>query len=163
MTWPRPLAFLSGILLLSACAALRYTPQEALVPPSAYTFTDSTAIAVDLSQVPSLQAIGGAATVVDDRLSRHLLIARPTEGEYLVVAAHCTHGGRALSYEHEGRRLRCSSLGHSEFELDGAVISGPADGPVQVYRSRIEGDRLVIELTACCAAGCPHAAEAASE
>ena len=158
----RALALLSVTLLLQGCATLRYTPQEPVVPKTAYALTDSTEVRVDLSQVPSLQQVGGAATIIDDRLPRHLLIAQTSEGMYVAAAAHCTHGGRALAYEHEDQQLRCSSLGHSKFRLDGSVIGGPAKGPVPLYRVSVVDGQLAIDLTACGVVGCPHAGGEAS-
>lgn len=142
-------------MALAACATLRYTPQEPRVAPAAYTLTDSTAVAVDLSLVPALAQVGGAATVIDERLPRHLIIARPEADRYVVAASHCTHRDRALSYEHEKRRFRCSSLGHSEFELDGTVAGGMAQTPLMVYRSTVAGGKLLVDLTTCCAPGAP--------
>lgn len=156
-------------MIQTGCAALRYTPQEAQVAPEAYTVTgDSLSVTVALARVPELAAVGGAATIIDERLSRHLLIARPGTDEYVVVSSHCTHFGRALSYEHDKRRFRCSSLSHSEFGLDGAVLGGPAEGPIMVYRTTVENDTLCVDLTACAAPGaacpCPRgAADAPSE
>jgi len=143
------------VVALAACATLQYTPQEPLVAAAAYTLTDSTAVAVELSLVPALAQVGGAATIVDERLPRHLIIARPEADRYVVAASHCTHRDRALCYDHEKRRFRCSSLGHSEFELDGAVAGGLAEAPLMVYRSTVADGKLLVDLTCCCAPGVP--------
>lgn len=161
----RPLPW--AVLALAACSTIRYTPQEPRVVAAAHSLVDSTCVAVDLALVPSLADVGGAATIVDERLPQHLLIARPEVNQYVVVADHCTHRERALSYEHVRGRFRCSSLGHSEFELDGTVATGMTEAPLMVFRTTLSGSRLMVDLTTCCAPGvpctCPHGAAAATK
>ncbi|GEM_PF-3466825 len=53
---------------------------------------------------------------------------------------------RAPSYDPKDRRLRCLSLGGSEFELDGRLAEGPAKRPIVSYRARVEAGDLVIDL-----------------
>jgi len=150
-----PVPAVTIALLLGACAALRYTPQETVLEPQVYALTDSLCVIVDLARVPDLARVGGAATIVDERLPRNLLIARPEAARYVVVSSHCTHMGRALSYEHGQRHFRCSSLGHSHFHLDGSVVSGPAAQPLMVYRSAVVGGELHVDMATCCAPGAP--------
>lgn len=140
------LAAAIGLLSLWGCATFKYVPQEQQIPRAAYAIEDGEVIVVDLARVPVLQTVGQAATIVDERLSRHLLIAHPAADEYVVVAAHCTHRDRALSYQHETGQFRCSSLGHSTFALDGTPTGGPAKKPLQVFRASVEAGQLRIQL-----------------
>jgi len=49
--------------LAVGCATITYRTQEALVPAEAYAFAADGSIVVDLDAVPSLDAVGGAATI----------------------------------------------------------------------------------------------------
>jgi Rieske Fe-S protein len=124
---------------------LTYRTQEPVVSQTAYLITGDSVL-LDLSAVSGLQEVGGAATIEDDRLPTYLVIARPEADSYIVASSRCTHMGRALAYNHEKRVFRCSSLGKSEFDLDGLVLSGPAGRDLRIYATERDGAKLRIQL-----------------
>jgi Rieske Fe-S protein len=132
--------------LAAGCATITYRTQEALVSAEAYTFAADGSILLELDAVPGLDTVGGAATIEDDRLANHIILARPSEGEFVAASSHCTHRRMALLYDHEEGVFRCSALGKSEFGMDGAVVSGPASRPLAVYETTVEGRTLTIDL-----------------
>jgi Rieske Fe-S protein len=137
-------ALIAGLITISSCATFSYRTQEAVIPEEAYSVMEDGSVRVDLSLVPSLEGVGGAATIEDHGLTRNLIIVRPDENDYVAASSHCTHRGKALAYDHEARAFRCSAMGKSEFGLDGRVLKGPAKRPLRIYAITFEGDSLVI-------------------
>lgn len=69
-------------------------------------------------------------------------------GTYYAFDDACTHEECSLSEEGElaGTTLTCTCHG-SEFDVrTGNVLAPPATVPVKVYRTRVEGDALQIEV-----------------
>jgi Rieske Fe-S protein len=138
--------FLVMAVLLQGCATFGYVTQEEVAPPEAYTITDEGGIIVNLTRIPALQPVGGAATIEDEALPRNIIIAHPEEGVFVVASSHCTHRSKALAYDPEEKVFVCSALGSSRFSLTGEVLGGPAGRPLEIYPSILEGDLLMIEM-----------------
>jgi nitrite reductase/ring-hydroxylating ferredoxin subunit len=69
-------------------------------------------------------------------------------GTYYAFDDACTHEECSLSEEGElaGTTVTCTCHG-SEFDVrTGSVLAPPATVPVKVYRTRVEGDALQIEV-----------------
>jgi 3-phenylpropionate/trans-cinnamate dioxygenase ferredoxin subunit len=69
-------------------------------------------------------------------------------GTYYAFDDACTHEECSLAEEGElaGTTLTCTCHG-SEFDVrTGNVLAPPATEPVKVYRTRVEGDALQIEV-----------------
>lgn len=69
-------------------------------------------------------------------------------GAYYAFDDACTHEECSLAEEGElaGTTVTCTCHG-SEFDVrTGNVLAPPATVPVKVYRTRVEGDRLLIEV-----------------
>jgi 3-phenylpropionate/trans-cinnamate dioxygenase ferredoxin subunit len=69
-------------------------------------------------------------------------------GTYYALDDACTHEQCSLAEEGElvGTTLTCTCHG-SEFDVrTGSVLAPPAIVPVTVYRTRVEGDALQIEV-----------------
>lgn len=136
-----------GIAAVSACSTLSYVSQAPVVATDAFEIREDSSVAVFLDRVPSLDTVGGSATLEDDRLPQFIIIARPAAGEYVAASSLCTHRERALGYVHERRVFLCSSMGKSEFALDGSALKGPAEDPLLVYKTTLEGNVLEIQLS----------------
>jgi Rieske Fe-S protein len=132
---------------LAGCATISYRTQEARVAPDAYAIQPDRSVSLELANVPSLEVVGGAATIEDDRLPNRVIIVRPSVDQYVAASSHCTHREKALAYDHESQVFRCSAFGKSEFGLDGAVLSGPASSPLRIYTTDIDSGILVIRVT----------------
>lgn len=132
-------------LTISGCATLQYVSQEPELTEEVYSISGNT-VELSLDQVPELEEVGNAVTIVDERLPTYMIIARTGEDSYVVASSECTHRGLALSYEHDKKVFRCSSLGHSEFNLDGAPGEGFTEEPLRIYEHSIEGDLMTISF-----------------
>jgi cytochrome b6-f complex iron-sulfur subunit len=103
-------------------------------------------VLVRIGEVPELQSAGGAVYLRGKGLSGPVLIVRGDDGNYHCFSNRCTHMGRRLDPVKGKPVVRCCSVGHSTFDFSGSKLNGPAKGPIQKYRSRLENDELVVEI-----------------
>ena len=101
-------------------------------------------VRVKLSQMPEPLPKGGAIYLAGQGLSTPILILRTEDDQYLAFANRCTHFGRKLDPVPGESRLRCCSVFHSTFDLDGKAISGPAKEPLTCHAvEQSDGDLIV--------------------
>lgn len=95
------------------------------------------------ASVPVADVAVGEARVVDAGGQR-VVVAQPTEGEFVAFSATCTHQGTTVQGG-DGLTLTCPNHG-SQFDAgDGAaVLTGPATAPLASVPVVVEGDRLVL-------------------
>jgi len=68
-------------------------------------------------------------------------------GEVYCLAARCTHAGAPLAEgKLTGDVLICPWHGSNFRVADGAVLKGPAEKPLKVYKTIVKDDYLFIEL-----------------
>jgi nitrite reductase/ring-hydroxylating ferredoxin subunit len=103
-------------------------------------------ITIDVKNIPELQKSDGAVYLKGQTLSVPVLVVRRQDNSYLCVENRCTHMGRKLDPE-PGGILRCCSVSHATYDDQGNKLTGPAKGPVRIYRSREIDGKLVIDLT----------------
>jgi len=101
---------------------------------------------LDLGAVPELAKAGGSVQLSGENLPGPIIVIRPKEDEYVALSMKCTHFGRPLDYDHDSGKLRCVSFGHSEFDLDGKVLKGPAKKPLKLYAAALNGNVLEISV-----------------
>jgi len=104
-------------------------------------------IKLKVSDVPELAETGGAVYLTSPDIGIPVLVLKSQKGEYLAFANHCQHLlGRRLDPVPGEDKLRCCSLLHSEYDLDGKVVKGPANKPVKKYKAELDGDILTITI-----------------
>lgn len=143
----------SGGVLICACAggsvsgcAYFGTSNMPTVPANAFRASGNRLV-INVAQVPSLAVVGGSAKWVSTSgEERKICIVRSGENEFEAYINHCTHGGWELEYKHEEKRLRCVSFGHSEFDLEGHKLGGPAKGNLTKLAVTRIGDSLEIAI-----------------
>ncbi|HUS66442.1 MAG TPA: Rieske 2Fe-2S domain-containing protein [Kofleriaceae bacterium] len=130
--------------------AVRHLP--ALQPPALYSATlAGTMLTISLKCVPfstkvlfsahpQLRDPGGAAVITAPESSCPLVVSRTAAGA-TALDAHCTHFNCLV--ELNAGRLECPCHG-SRFDLDGAVITGPAVRPLATYVAVVEADGIRI-------------------
>jgi len=101
-------------------------------------------VRVKLSQMPEPLPKGGAVYLAGQGLSMPILILRTEEDRYLAFANRCTHAKRKLDPVPGESKLRCCSVFHSTFDLDGNRLSGPAKEPLTCHAvEQSDGDLIV--------------------
>ena len=99
-----------------------------------------------VSAVPTNEIPMGEVKAVGVRGTR--IAVANVGGTYYAFDDACTHEECSLGDEGElsGTTLTCACHG-AEFDVrTGAVLAPPATRPVKVYRTRVEGDALQIEV-----------------
>ena len=103
-------------------------------------------LVIDLEKAVSLREVGNAAWITDEARGLKVIIVRAGKDEYCVLSRMCTHGGQTVSYNHRRGLLQCNNFNHSNFDLGGRVVKGPAEKPLASYPVRRVGDTLVVML-----------------
>lgn len=136
-----------GCVCHLACGA---TPKSTswttpMVEPASLTAGEKQ-LTVDLAHAPSLDTPGCAARIQLPDRALDILVVRTGDNEYKALGGQCTHAGRPLSYVATRRLLQCNNFGHSLFDLEGAVVKGPAEKPLKSYTVMQQDNRLRITL-----------------
>lgn len=84
--------------------------------------------------------VGGGMILEDEEL----VITQPEEGTFVGLSATCTHRGCLLSDVTDGAINCASSCGHgSKFDLNGAVVNGPATSPLEEVPLQVDGENIM--------------------
>jgi Rieske Fe-S protein len=83
----------------------------------------------------------GATAVVDRRV---VYLVR-SGGSVRALDSTCTHLGCRTRYNAETRRIECPCHG-GMYDATGSVIAGPPPSPLQTLPTRIDSDRVFVEL-----------------
>ena len=84
----------------------------------------------------------GYAQIVERRV---VLLVKTGEGEVTALDPTCTHLGCRVSWSPESKELRCPCHG-GVFDHLGVVKSGPPPGPLPRLATKIDGDRILIQV-----------------
>lgn len=88
---------------------------------------------IPLGSAPQLGTAGGAVYLAGKGLAKPILVMNAGPRGYLAYTNVCTHAGRKLDPAPDGRGLRCCSVSHSTYDLDGGKTGGPAKGPISTH------------------------------
>lgn len=122
-----------GATAIAACSG---SGQKA-APPATESSTGTSApgqaagTLATTSQVPV-----GSGVIVDD-----VVLTQPTAGVFKGLSTVCTHAGCAVSSVADGK-ITCPCHG-STFDLDGAVLKGPATKPLATVAVTVQGQDIV--------------------
>ena len=136
---------------LGGCATFTKIGNTPSIPEDAYEFeAGSNRLEIELGKVPQLAEAGGSVKIRDSALPEPLIVARATDGSYLVASIECPHRGVEVEYQPETGEFECASLGSSQFAADGSRLGGPAKDPLRAFRTSFDpraADRLIIDLS----------------
>jgi nitrite reductase/ring-hydroxylating ferredoxin subunit len=126
-------------------AALPLCCSSPHAPPDSFR-VDGATLVLDLARAPALSGSGGAAAIVDESRQLNLIVVRSERRRYHALDRACTHGGASCAYQQRTRTLRCTSLNHAEYTLEGTLLHGRTHGNLRAYPVRLRGRVLEIEL-----------------
>jgi Rieske Fe-S protein len=115
------------------------------IPPASVTYRGNSLV-IDLKKAPELRKAGSAVRVVDVERSVNLIVVHGKKGRFSALERSCTHGGAQVAYNRVNDTVQCSSWGHSEFALDGALLGGSAKRPLPAHVCRLAGGKLEVTL-----------------
>lgn len=125
------IAILPGIL--SACG-MTPPPEPASTVQQTTTVPSTT---IDAAEIP----VGTAKQV--DAGGENVIVAQPSEGEFVAYSAVCTHQGGNVQVV-KGMTLRCPLHGAEYDATDGANTLAPAPRPLDAVPVTVQGDKLVL-------------------
>jgi nitrite reductase/ring-hydroxylating ferredoxin subunit len=131
------LAAIPGIILLPGIASACGMTEPAQPPSTVQQTTEVQATTLPAADVPvgtAKQVRSGDATVI---------VAQPTEGEFVAYSARCTHQGGTVQVV-EGMSLRCPLHGAEYDATDGRNTLAPAPRPLDVVPVTEANGRLTI-------------------
>jgi nitrite reductase/ring-hydroxylating ferredoxin subunit len=103
---------------------------------------------IDLARETGLRRTGEARAVVDLERKLNIIVVQHEKGRWAALDRACTHGGAMCAYQKRSRTLRCTSLNHAEFTLEGRLLHGRTHGDLRRYPVRARGGWLEIDLEA---------------
>ena len=89
------------------------------------------------AEIAATEVPVGSAVIVDK-----LIIAQPTEGEFLAYSTLCPHQGSPIS-QVNGDTVRCPAHGSSFDIATGDPVEGPAQSGMTPAPVRHEGDKVI--------------------
>jgi len=107
---------------------------------------DGNIVTVKAAQAPELAEKGGAVYLQGPGLDAPVLIVKTGDQQFRAFENRCTHMRRKIDPVPGEDRLRCCSLSHSTFDLEGNVLSGLAKGPLTRYTTEVKDGDLLITL-----------------
>ena len=137
---------LAGVKGCSMIGGFSRTPE---ISPDAWLMADGKLV-IEPGMADSLKKPGGSGKLtIGDHITgeeTRVLVIHHKEGQFKAFADCCTHGCRELNYLHEKKQLDCSSFGKSAFTLNGKVIKGPAENPLQTYSLEKTESKIIIKI-----------------
>lgn len=131
---------------VSSCAVFSGTSNMPVVPGEAFRVTNGRVV-IEWARVPALAVVGGSAKWESPGGGdKKICIVRSGENQFDAYVNRCTHGGKELEYLHDEKKLRCASFNHSEFDIEGRKLNGPAKGDLVKLAVTRSGDLLEIAI-----------------
>jgi cytochrome b6-f complex iron-sulfur subunit len=92
-------------------------------------------LALGLDKADKLKTVGGSAILKVQ--GRDLLFIRASEESVRVLDPTCTHKKCTVEYNAQKQKIICPCHG-SNFSIDGSVLNGPADKPLQTFEASLD-------------------------
>lgn len=137
-----------GVTGINGCSMIKGVSSTPPALPESFSISDSKVI-LELSKNEDLKKIGQAVkfTVKDQQNAElKIIVIHAEQDKYKAFIDSCTHGGRELNYEHQEKKFICSSFGHSQFDLAGTRLKGPAEKPLTEFACSVENDVISIQI-----------------
>lgn len=145
--------------VLAACSSTYETSTESTDISTENIITSDAPIAATQSEISNtpdadgfysvgtLAALAGGGAITSKKFanaSGALIVVQDPANPNGVVAldARCTHQGCAVDWEDGSLVCPCHS---SVFAIDGAVEQGPAEDPLAVFETKVEGDTIFVK------------------
>jgi Rieske Fe-S protein len=101
-------------------------------------------LALSLDKAEKLKNVGGFTVLkIQDK---EILFIRDSEDKIRAVNPVCSHKKCLVTYTHEQKRIVCPCHG-SNYDLDGSVLKGPSEKPLQVYEAELDLQKSRIIFT----------------
>ena len=102
-------------------------------------------VTLSYAQFPALRSPGGGAVVMVQN-QFPLAVVRTSDTAAVALSATCTHAGCIVDVSANGSQLHCPCH-NANFDLGGAVLSGPTTIPLPTYAATPGPDGIVVDLS----------------
>jgi cytochrome b6-f complex iron-sulfur subunit len=102
-------------------------------------------VTLTYAQFPSL-AMAGGGVVVNVAGGFPIAVVRTGAASAVALSATCTHAGCTVDFDANANDLHCPCH-NANFDLSGAVLSGPTVIPLPVYLATPGSDAIVVNLS----------------
>jgi Rieske Fe-S protein len=121
---------------LAACSTYGKKPEAASSSPAATASSGASAPGTATALAKTADVPVGSGVIVDGTV-----VTQPTAGVFKGFSTVCPHKGCDVSKVENGT-IDCPCHG-SKFNLDGAVVQGPANKPLEAKPVSVQGDSIV--------------------
>ena len=121
---------------LAACSSYGSKPEAASSSPAATGSSGAAAPGTATALAKTADVPVGSGVIVNGTV-----VTQPTAGVFKGFSTVCPHKGCDVSKVENGT-IDCPCHG-SKFNLDGAVVHGPADKPLKAKAVTVQGDSIV--------------------
>jgi Rieske Fe-S protein len=121
---------------LAACSSYGNKPEAASSAPAATGSSGASAPGTATALAKTADVPVGSGVIVNGTV-----VTQPTAGVFKGFSTVCPHKGCDVSKVENGT-IDCPCHG-SQFNLDGAVVHGPADKPLTAKAVTVQGDSIV--------------------
>ena len=73
-----------------------------------------------------------------------LVVREPKTAKVIAVNPTCTHRGCLINWKAQEEVFDCPCH-HSQFSVNGQVLRGPADDPLQTYTVEVQGQQVLVK------------------
>lgn len=105
-------------------------------------------LSINLAREPQLRHVGQPRTIVDPGRKLNILVVQHRKDQWAALDRTCTHGGAMCAYQQRSHTLRCTSLNHAEYSLEGKLLNGRTHGNLRAYSVLPRAGTLEISLEA---------------
>ena len=102
---------------------------------------------LDLDRAPELAEPGGAIRLEGGDLEHRILVIHGDDGNYHAFKNRCMHMGRRLDPVPGTNTVQCCSVNKATYDYRGAIVFGPAKGPIEVLTVTVDERKLLIEVS----------------
>jgi nitrite reductase/ring-hydroxylating ferredoxin subunit len=114
--------------------------------PGCWSFANGK-IEITLARAAELAKPGGAIRLEGGTLPCRVLVFRGDDGRYHALPNRCSHAAhRRLDLLPGQGKVRCCSIGQSEFDYAGQRLAGSAKESIVPLAVEVDGERLVVSL-----------------
>jgi len=105
-------------------------------------------VKISLDKVPKLKEKGYGLKfhVAGPENEIKIVLVHANDDQFYALENKCTHGGRELVYRADDEIMRCTSFGHSKFELDGDLVKGPAKRDLMHFPITADHNEIIITI-----------------
>ncbi|HWQ57329.1 MAG TPA: Rieske 2Fe-2S domain-containing protein [Bryobacteraceae bacterium] len=101
---------------------------------------------IALTRERGLQKVGEPRVVMDNGRKLNIIVVQHDKGRWAALDRTCTHGGAMCAYQKRSRTIRCTSVNHAEFTLEGKLLHGRTHGDVRSYAVSKRQDWIEVVL-----------------